>query len=43
MISLISQPSSGFGSSAASGGGFADFDDFDNKVGSKLSVRWDRW
>ncbi|KAH8413815.1 hypothetical protein KR222_008819 [Zaprionus bogoriensis] len=27
-----SQPSSGFGSSAASGGGFADFDDFDNKL-----------
>ncbi|XP_060655421.1 epidermal growth factor receptor substrate 15-like 1 isoform X3 [Drosophila nasuta] len=26
-----SQPSSGFGSSAAGGGGFADFDDFDNK------------
>ncbi|XP_060655419.1 epidermal growth factor receptor substrate 15-like 1 isoform X1 [Drosophila nasuta] len=27
-----SQPSSGFGSSAAGGGGFADFDDFDNKL-----------
>ncbi|XP_034476411.1 epidermal growth factor receptor substrate 15-like 1 isoform X2 [Drosophila innubila] len=27
-----SQPSGGFGTSAAGGGGFADFDDFDNKL-----------
>lgn len=31
----------GFGSTAGSGG-FADFADFDTKVGN-YTVRWDRW
>lgn len=33
--------SDAFGASTNSGG-FADFADFDNKVGS-YTVRWDRW
>lgn len=33
-----------FGSNTSSGGGgFADFADFDNKVGKNFTVRWDRW
>uniref|UniRef100_A0A0A1XB67 Epidermal growth factor receptor substrate 15-like 1 n=1 Tax=Zeugodacus cucurbitae TaxID=28588 RepID=A0A0A1XB67_ZEUCU len=33
-----------FGSNTSSGGGgFADFADFDNKVGNNFTVRWDRW